>query len=65
MTISSDLTCDLQLIEHQDAYYTWATKTVVATIPTTTLPNPYSVISPASLTLTDFLVEYSQCLVQD
>jgi len=63
MTINSDLTCDLQLIEHQDAYYTWATKTQVATIPTTTLPNPYSVTAPASLTLTDSLVEYSDGVV--
>ena len=60
MTINSDLTCDLQLIEHQDAYYTWATKTQVATIPTTTLPNPYSVVAPASVTLTDELIIYNE-----
>ncbi|MDP6584020.1 MAG: phage tail protein [Anaerolineales bacterium] len=59
MTINSDLTCDLQLVEHQDSYYTWATKTEVATIPTTTLPNPYSVVAPASVTLTDELIEYN------
>ncbi len=60
MTINTDLTCDLQLVEHQDSYYTWATKTQAATIPTTNLPNPYSVAVPASVTLTDELIEYNE-----
>ena len=59
MTINTDLTCDLQLVEHQDSYYTWATKTQAATIPTTNLPNPYSVQPPASLTLSDEMVAYN------
>ncbi len=60
MTINTDLTCDLQLVEHQDSYYTWATKTQASTIPTTNLPNPYSVVAPASVTLSDELIEYNE-----
>ena len=63
MTVNTDLTCDLQLVEHQDSYYTWATKTQAATIPTTVLPNPFSVSAPASLTLTDELIIYSEGIV--
>jgi len=63
MQVNSDLTTELQLTEYQAAFYTWATKTQAAVIPDTTLPNPYSVIVPASLTLTDSLIEYSDGIV--
>jgi hypothetical protein len=62
-TLNADCTVALQLTEHQDSYYTWATQTEVAEIPDTTLPNPFSVTAPASLTLTDSLVEYSDGVV--
>ena len=62
-TLNADCTVALQLTEHQDAYYTWATKTQSATIPNTTLPNPFSVTAPASLTLTDELIIYSEGIV--
>ena len=58
MQVNSDLTTELQLTEYQAAFYTWATKTQAAVIPDTTLPNPYSVLAPASVTLTDELIEY-------
>ncbi len=63
ITFNEDFTIDLNLVIHQDAHYTWATKTQVASTPSTTLPNPYSVSAPASLTLTDELVEYSDGVV--
>jgi len=63
MTFNEDFTIDLNLVIHQDAHYTWATKTQVASTPSTTLPNPYSVTAPASLTLSDELVEYSDGVV--
>jgi len=63
MQVNSDLTVELQLTEYQAAFYTWATKTQAATIPDTTLPNPMSVIAPASLTLSDELIEYSDGVV--
>ena len=60
MTLNEDLTTDLQLTEHQDSYYTFGTQQEVATIPDTTLPNPFSVLPPASLTLSDTLVVYNE-----
>jgi len=63
MQVNSDLTTELQLTEYQAAFYTWATKTQAATIPDTTLPNPFSVTAPASVTLTDELIEYSDGVV--
>ncbi len=63
MQVNADLTTELQLTEYQAAVYTWATKTQAATIPDTTLPNPYSVTAPASVTLSDELVEYSDGVV--
>jgi hypothetical protein len=59
-TINGDSTVALQLTEHQDSYYTFGTQQEVATIPDTTLPNPFVVQPPASITLTDELVEYSE-----
>ena len=59
-TINGDSTVSLQLTEHQDSYYTFGTQQSVATIPDTTLPNPFVVQPPASITLTDELVEYSE-----
>ena len=63
MQVNADLTTELQLTEYHSAVYTWATKTQAATIPDTTLPNPYSVTAPASVTLSDELVEYSDGVV--
>nr|BAR36958.1 Phage-related protein tail component [uncultured Mediterranean phage uvMED] len=59
-TINPDCSVGLQLTEHQDSYYTFGTQQEVATIPDTTLPNPFVVQPPASITLTDELVEYSE-----
>ena len=63
MQVNADLTTELQLTEYQAAFYTWATKTQATTIPDTTLPNPFSVTAPASVTLTDELIEYSDGVV--
>nr|BAR38175.1 phage tail protein [uncultured Mediterranean phage uvMED] len=59
MTFNEDYTITLQLVEHQDSHYTFASKTQVASTPSTTLPNPFVVQPPASVTLTDTLVEYN------
>jgi hypothetical protein len=59
-TINPDSSVALQLTEHQDSYYTFGTQQEVATIPDTTLPNPFTVQPPASITLTDELIEYSE-----
>ena len=63
MTINADHTINLQCTEHQDSYYTFGTQPEVATIPDTTLPNPFSILPPASITLTDELVEYADGIV--
>jgi hypothetical protein len=59
ISFNEDYTLGLSLIEHQDAHYTWATKTQVAATPTTTLPNPFVIQPPASVTLDDELIEYN------
>ena len=59
MTINADSTVNLTLSEHQDSYYTFGTQQEVATIPDTTLPNPFSIQPPASVTLDDSLISYN------
>ena len=59
ITFNNDYTVGLSLVEHQDSHYTWATKTQATTIPTTTLPNPFTVQPPTSVTLDDSLIEYN------
>ena len=54
-----DYTLGLDLVEHQDAHFTWATKTQAPTVPSTNLPNPFSIQPPASVTLSDQLVQYN------
>ena len=63
MTINADHSVSLQCTEHQDSFYTFGTQQEVATIPDTTLPNPFSVLPPASITLTDELIEYADGIV--
>ena len=63
MQVNADLTVELQFTEYQASYYTFATQAQAATIPDTTLPNPFSVVAPASVTLTDELIEYSDGIV--
>ena len=63
LTLNSDHTVSLQCSEHQDSYYTFGTQQEVATIPDTTLPNPFSISPPASVTLDDELIEYADGVV--
>jgi hypothetical protein len=55
-TFNQDFTMGLSLIEHSDAFYTWSEKSQQAVVPTTNLPNPFSVEKP-SLIVTDELFE--------
>jgi len=59
MKFNADYTLGLDLVEHQDSHFTWATKTQAATVPTTNLPNPFTIQPPASVTLDDTLIEYN------
>ena len=59
MVFNADYTITLSLVEHQDSFYTFATKGQVSSTPSTTLPNPFAIQPPASLTLTDELIEYA------
>ena len=63
LSINSDSTVNLGLEEHQDNFYTWEQKSEAPTIPDTDLPNPFSVSPPASVTLDDQLIEYSDGVV--
>ena len=59
LSINPDHTVSLQCSEHQDSFYTFGTQVEVASIPTTTLPNVFTVQPPASVTLSDQLIEYN------
>jgi hypothetical protein len=59
ITFNEDFTIGLSLVEHQDSHYTWATKTQASAIPTTNLPNPFTIQPPASVTLDDQLIQYN------
>jgi hypothetical protein len=59
ITFNEDFTVGLSLVEHQDSHYTWATKTQASAIPTTNLPNPFTIQPPASVTLDDQLIQYN------
>jgi hypothetical protein len=63
LAINSDSTVTLGLEEHQDNFYTWESKSQAPTIADTVLPNPFSVSPPASVTLDDQLIEYSDGVV--
>jgi hypothetical protein len=59
MAINPSFEVALSLIEHQNAWYTFDEKTEVAVIPDTSFPDPFTVQPPASITLSDDLVEYN------
>ncbi len=59
MTFNEDYTINLNLVEYQASHYTWATKGQVSSTPSTNLPNPFIVQPPASVTLSDQLIEYN------
>ena len=59
ITFNEDFTIGLSLVEHQDSHYTWATKVQATTVPSTNLPNPFTIQPPASVTLDDTLIEYN------
>ena len=59
VSFNEDYTIGLSLVEYQATHYTWASKTEQTTVPTTTLPNPFVVQPPSSVTLTDQLISYN------
>ena len=63
LSINADSTVNLGLEEHQDNFYTWESKSQAPTINDTVLPNPFSVSAPASVTLSDQLILYSDGVV--
>jgi hypothetical protein len=63
LSINADSTVNLGIEEHQDEFYNWESKLQAPTIADTVLPNPFSVSAPASVTLSDQLVLYSDGVV--
>jgi hypothetical protein len=63
MSFNEDFTVGLNLIEHQNSHYTWASKAQVSSTPSTNLPNPFTIQPPASITLTDEMIEYADGVV--
>ena len=59
LTFNEDFTIGLSLVEYQASHYTWASKSQVSSTPSTNLPNPFTIQPPASVTLTDQLIEYN------
>ena len=59
ITFNEDYTIGLALVEYQASHYTWATKAQVSSTPSTNLPNPFTIQPPASVTLSDTLIEYN------
>jgi hypothetical protein len=59
MTLNSNFTTSLSLQEHQDSWYTFTTIAEQDTVGDTNLPDPFTIQPPASLTLTDEMVEYN------
>jgi hypothetical protein len=56
LAINSDSTVSLGLEEHQNSFYTFASKNKEAIIADTVLPNPFSVMSPA-ISVSDEVIE--------
>ena len=63
LSINSDSTVTLGLEEHDDEFYDYENKLEAPAIADTTLPNPFSVTAPVSVTLDDQLIEYSDGVV--
>ena len=59
VSFNEDYTIGFTLVEYQATHYTWASKSQQSSVPTTTLPNPFVVQPPASVTLTDQLISYN------
>jgi len=63
MTFNEDFTVKLMLVEHQNSHYTYASKTQVSSTPSTNLPSPFTIQPPASVTLSDEMIEYADGVV--
>ena len=63
ISFNEDFTVGLNLIEHQNSHYTFATKGQVSSTPSTNLPDPFTIQPPASITLSDEMIEYADGVV--
>ena len=55
LSLRMDGTVSVELKEHQDSIYPWSTKTEVDNVPDTNLPNPFSVIAPTPIGISEEL----------
>ena len=63
ISFNEDFTVGLNLIEHQNSHYTFASKNQVSSTPSTTLPNPFVIQPPSAITLSDEMIEYADGVV--
>ena len=63
ISFNEDFTVGLNLIEHQNSHYTFASKAQVSSTPSTNLPDPFTIQPPASITLSDEMIEYADGVV--
>ena len=59
LALNFDYTVQLTLSEHQESWYIFDPKQQVAVIPDTTFPDPFSILPPAGVTLSDELIAYN------
>jgi len=55
LMMATDGTVSVELIEHQDGIYPWVEKTQAVDIPDTNLPNPFSVVAPTPVSISEEL----------
>lgn len=55
LSLKMDGTVSVELVEHQDSIYPWVEKSQLIDIPDTNLPNPFSVIAPTPISVTEEL----------
>ena len=67
ITFNEDYTVSLNLVEHQNSHYTFASKNQVASTPTTNLPSPNNTIDLSEVSnfmfISDTVVEYNDGVV--
>ena len=68
ITFNEDYTISLNLVEHQNSHYTFASKTQVSSTPTTTLPDPFTTIDlteafGATPLVIDEIIEYNDGVI--
>ena len=67
ITFNEDYTVSLNLVEYQASHYSWTSKSVISSTPTTTLPDPFTTIDLTTVSnfmyLSDTIVAYNDGVI--